>query len=709
MKWNPTTSTKSLSTKAGSVYNGSAAVRRGTVAYRSEWDADRAVNEALDRVTWVFRCVDAIASNAARQEVIVRRDNPWDGEIVDSADQLYRVFNSKANNGESAIAFRYRLSAQLLLSRKGVFVQVVRSNRGEVIALYLLPPERMEPIKDEENLVSGWKLTTTTNENGVVRTREQEFSPEEIIWLRRPDPFDPYGALTPLKAAGLAIETDWLAKMYNRNFLLNDGRPGGMVIIKGDMMEEDKEELRARFSGGVSRAGRISVIASENGADFVDTAVNPRDAQYQESRQSTKDEILLAFGVPESVMANASGRTFDNAEVERLVFWQETMLPHLDLITRPMDDLDANDDHFLAINLSRVDVLQRMEMKRREFLLREYDAGATDVNEYLTATGREGIPGPWGKVHWISKNKKMAAMSDGSEFPEPVAQDVAKPTAGQPQSQDVNEQPEDDPNQRDDERLPEMPNTETVNAGQTSAEGTVPLAVKSEFVDRASSDYEVYGSLAANTVDRLAERVERVVGQKISGPKFRSAFFKGGSPEELLELAFSDETWIKQFSEDVKPVAKAAFADSNRRFSKLLEVDEVTDPDIKIGGSLIHSLKVMIAEELDKFVKSESTDIEAFRITLSEKIQSFLSSEKAADHCKSVAFQAYNEGIDAAIQKAGCEKMWVSLGDSPGQRKLDGVVTNGSGFKLGRKSMKVPTGTLAKAVIVPVVDGVPVV
>lgn len=709
MRWNPTTSSKSLSTKAGTVYNGSAAVRRGTVAYRQEWDADRAVNEALDRVTWVFRCVDAIASNAARQEVIVREGNPWDGEIIDSEQALYRIFNSKANNGESAIAFRYRLSAQLLLSRKGAFVQIVRSNRGEVLALYLLPPERMEPIKDEDDLVSGWKLSTTTNENGVVRTREQTFSADEVVWLRRPDPFDPYGALTPLKAAGLAIETDWLAKMYNRNFLLNDGRPGGMVVIKGDMMEEDKEELRARFSGGVARAGRISVIASEDGADFVDTAVTPRDAQYTESRQSTKDEILLAFGVPESVMANASGRTFDNAEVERLVFWQETMLPHLDLITRPMDDLDQNDDHFLSINLARVDVLQRMEMKRREFLLREMDAGATNISEYREATGREVIPGPFGQVHWISKNKKMAAMTDGSEFPEPVAQDAAKPTAGQPQSQDVDEEPEDEPGERDDERLPELPNTDTVDAGQTSAEGTIPLAVKSQLIKRAGSDYDVYGSLAANTIDRLAERVERVVGQKISGPKFRSAFFKQAPVDELLDIAFSDETWVKQFSEDIAPVAKAAFKDANGRVSASLDVEPVTDPEVKISGILIHNLKVMVGDQIDQFVKHGNSDLEALRRELSESIVEFLSSEKAAEHCKNVAFQAYNEGIDAAIAAAGCEKMWVAIGDSPGQRKLDGVITNGAGFKLGRKTMKVPTGTLAKAVIVPVVDGVPVV
>lgn len=708
MRWNPASSKKSVLLKAGSPYQGTAGVRRGTVAYRGEWDADRAVGEALDRVTWVFRCVDAIASNAARQEIVIRSGNPWDGEIVDGDSQLYRVFNSKANNGESAIAFRYRLSAQLLLSRKGVFVQVVRSNRGEVLALFLLPPESVEPIKDSDDLVSGWILRTTKTNGGRQQTTEEKLDADEVVWLRRPHPFDPYGALTPLKAAGLAIETDWLAKMYNRNFLLNDGRPGGMVVVKGDMMEEDKEELRARFSGGVARAGRISVITSEQGADFVDTAVNPRDAQYQESRELTKEEILLAFGVPESVMANASGRTFDNAEVERLVFWQETMLPHIDLLTRPMDDLDQNDDHFLSINLARVDVLQRMEMKRREFLLREMDAGATDASEYREATGREPIPGPWGKVLWISKNKKMAATTDGSEFPQPVQQE-ATPNPGRPESDEVEEEPEEDPIEREDDRLEELPNTDTVPAGQASSEGTFPLEAKEELVRRVSSDFNVYGSLAVNATERLAERAERVISQKASGPKFRSAFFKGSDVQELLEILFTEETWFKQFEEDLLPVASAAFKDSNGRFSELLGVESAEQFEIKVSNALIHSLKVIVTEEVESLLKAESPNLEDFKESLSSAIMDFMSGEKAAERCRNVAHEAYNEGINAACKAADCEKMWVAIGDSPGQKKLDGAVANGSGFRLGRKSLRLPAGTLSNAVIVPVVDGVPVV
>lgn len=703
MKWNvppkPSQNTKSTP------WRGTAAVRRSGVAYNTDWNTDRAINEAMDRVTWVYRCVDAIAGNAARMELVVREDNPWDGPVVE-ADPLYRLLNSKSNPGEDSFTFRYRLSAQLLLSRKGVFVQVIRNNGGDPIALYLLSPESVEPIKDTKELVSGWKVRTQEIVNGVIRDKEEKLDREEVIWIRRPHPFDPYGAMTPLRSAGLAIEMDWLAKLYNRNFLINDGRPGGIVVVKGDMEQDDKEELRARFSGGVARAGRISVLSSDQGADFVDTAVNPRDAQYQESRQITKDEILMGFGVPESVLANASGRTFDNAEQERLVFWQETMVQHLDLITRPLDVLDGNEDTFLGYNLSRVDVLQRAEMKRREYILREFDAGTLDVNEYREATGRDPIPGERGKIMWIPRTKKMAAMSDGSDFPmeAEVTNTPQQDGPGRPPNDSVEESPENE-NERDDERLPELDNTETVDAGQTTAEGSF-IEVKGEQIDSVKSTYDLWATIAETTAKRFIERMERVVSQKVDGPKFRSAYYRDASPQDLTELAFAHDTWIRQLSEDMLPVARGAYEDGNGRASKMLGVEAKDAPQIRMSTKLVYEISEVIEEVISKGGEPNATLAAKVR----DAINSFGDSQRLTDFCKSVVISAYNQGVSDAASEAGCEKLWVAFdGASLAQQKLHGQISRNGDFQLGRKTLSFPGGTMVDSVIVPVQNDIPVI
>ena len=122
-----------------------------------------------------------------------------------------KIFNNTANQGENAFAFRYRLSAQLLMSSRGVFVEIVRGRGGVPIALHLLPPQNTSPIPDVQKFVKGFEVKISAHEKRTLR-------PENVIWIRRPHPLDPYLSMTPMEASGVAIEVESLAKIYNRNF-----------------------------------------------------------------------------------------------------------------------------------------------------------------------------------------------------------------------------------------------------------------------------------------------------------------------------------------------------------------------------------------------------------------------------------------------------------------------------------------------------------
>ena len=274
--------------------------------YKDSWDIERAYREGVQKVTWVFRCIDAIAGNQARLPMILRKDNSPTGQVVNKNNPLLDILNSKANMGENSFIFRYRVSSQLLMSSRGVFIEKVRGRDGQIIALHLLPPQHTAPIPDPKTFVSGYEVDMRNGTKVILK-------PSDVIWIRRPHPLDPYLSITPMEAAGIAIELENLSKLYNRNYLLNDGRPGGLLVVRGEMEDDDKEELRNRFRGNLSRTGSTTVIASEDGVDYIDTSASPRDAAYTQMRQIQKEEILSAFGVPESVIGNAAGRTFSNA------------------------------------------------------------------------------------------------------------------------------------------------------------------------------------------------------------------------------------------------------------------------------------------------------------------------------------------------------------------------------------------------------------
>lgn len=643
MRWNssPQVQQKSAVT--------SSAVRRSDVSYRQTWDAKRATVEALDRVTWVFRCVDAIASNQARLELGLREGNRFNGKFIPNP-QLTKVLNSQSNVGEPAVYFRYRLSAQFLLSTKGVFIQVVKTRAGEIQQLILLPPDNINPIPDKKTFISGYEFTDPADPN-----RKKTFKPEDIIWIRRPHPFDPYASLTPLASAGIAIETDWLAKMYNRNFLLNDGRPGGIVFVKGDIDDADVEELRARFSGGIGKAGRITVVASDDGADFLDTAVTPRDAQYQETRTITKEEILVAFGVPESVLSNASGKTFDNAEQERLIYWQETMRGHLDLVAAPLDVLDPSENTFVSFDVASVDVLQRAEIKRREFLFREFDGGATDVNEYRVETGRDPIPGDEGKYMFRPKTSTVYATTDGS----PVPVDATASPAGRPSTSQPGSVADPARQQEGDQRLTPLDNTpNSAPAAQLSE--PAEIEIKSGVIDENFKSIDRWAFLMKVEVGRMCDRMGSVLSEKVSGRKFKKSFFDNDNPTKAL---FDSDVWAKQLQDDLIGCQKAAYADG---VASAGGVADLTLYAASVGSeAAIRRLVSEYEKGFERFVselgqnpdfREASSSVSAAAKTISENLPEEL--------FETLSSEAFYRGVIDGCEQKGTSKLLVEITDN---------------------------------------------
>lgn len=360
--------------------------------FRDEWDVIRAVDAGLSKSIWVFAAVRAIAQNAAKLPIVMRQGNPIDGPEIDHP--ILDLFNYKSSMYESAYAWRIKLSMVVLLNRQGAFIQVIYNRLGDPIALYLLPPGYTWPIPNEQTFVSAYRVQ-------FPGKGWYDVPAENVIWLRYPHPIMPYSGLSPMEAAGLSVEADYYAKLYNRNFLINDQRPGGLLLVNGDIDEDSARELRRRFGGtagwGAGGAGRLTVMEG-SAASYVDTSQTARDAQYAELKTITKNEILEAFGVPESAIGNASEKTFANADAEIEVFWRETMLPHLELLARGFDALDPDPRKYLGFDLSRVHVLQRDIQEKRAFMLTEVDK-AISKDEYRMETGRQPVGGGASKLY----------------------------------------------------------------------------------------------------------------------------------------------------------------------------------------------------------------------------------------------------------------------------------------------------------------------
>ncbi|MEU9699534.1 phage portal protein [Streptomyces sp. NPDC047981] len=387
------------------------------------WDLDRVIQEGYERSVWTFKAVEAISKHPGALSIEIGRggdDRQFAETLTDHP--LLRVLNVRANPLETAAVFKKRLSAQFLLSKKGAFVEITRSRAGTITRLDLLPPNRVEPIPDPRgDYLSHYQFTTY---DGRIR----ELDPSRVVWLRDPHPTDPYCGVTPLEAAGLSVDLDVKARLYNIAFIDNDARPSGIVAIDVDGLDQREiDRIQQRLAPGAQQAGETVVVGSgPGGLNYVDTSTRPRDMNYESLAKAAKDEILSAFGVPESIVGNASERTYANADREEWNYWQHTELPHLGLIASAFD-FDLDDGWSIRFDTSGVQALEFPRRQRRAEAREEWNAGLITADEYREVAGRRPFNVPHTRALWISPQKAPVPANEADAAALGVAQD---PTAG---------------------------------------------------------------------------------------------------------------------------------------------------------------------------------------------------------------------------------------------------------------------------------------
>ena len=680
--------------------------------YKDGWDIDRAYREGMQKVTWVFRCIDAIAGNQARLPVILRKGNDQRGEQTKDNKPLLEIFNSKSNEGENSFAFRYRVSAQLLMSTRGVFIEKVRSRDGKIIALQLLPPQYTAPIPDSKKFVQGFEVDMRNGTKFVLK-------PEDVCWIRRPHPLDPYLSMTPMESAGIAIELENLSKLYNRNYLINDGRPGGLLVVRGDMEDDDKQELKNRFRGNISRTGSTTVIASESGVDYVDTSASPRDAAYTQMREIQKNEIFAAFGVPESVIGNASGRTFSNASEELRVFWMETMAPHLHTLARALDELD--DKYYVDFDTEDIPILILAKQERERYVMDEFQQGLISLNEYRTATGRKKVDSELADSLLSNPNLTPIANTEKPFKPEeqqPVDMAGVDPNAappGLPPQEGAMEMPV--PAPPTPVPAPDMPAQPTDTAAlspdqQLSEFEKIQHEMQLKFVQeletKADTDTDRWTEILDRALERIFERQQRVVLEKAFGKRGVKSISSGVL---TVDMIFDREIWDKQLAEDLEPIILAIYTDAKEYVASRTSSNVVMEPQEveKLAQQQIERIQqanTTTAEEISSAIAvalMEEDEEERSVLLRLALIAIFLKliSKRRRDIAEHEAQASYNGGVYLAGKdnSVGQTKTWITRKDSRvrnAHKFLEGKTVNfGDGFVVDGLALRFPGDPLA--------------
>ena len=285
-----------------------------------------------------FRAVKLIAEAAAALPLVLEDD----ARRYDSHPLLALL--SRPNPMQAGAELWEALYGQLLLTGNG-YLEAVGADAALVPAeLHVLRADRMGVVPGAD----GWPVAYEY----AVGGRKHRFDlaqgqPAPICHVKSFHPQDDHYGLSPLQAAGSAVDVHNAASRWSKALLDNAARPSGAIIYRGGegaatLSTDQYDRLLSEMENhhqGARNAGRPMLL--EGGLDWKPMGFSPSDMEFQKTKESAAREIAQAFGVPPMLLGIPGDATYANYAEANRAFFRLTVLP---LVAR----VAASVGHWLA-------------------------------------------------------------------------------------------------------------------------------------------------------------------------------------------------------------------------------------------------------------------------------------------------------------------------------------------------------------------------
>lgn len=358
----------------------------GAVTYVSDgqplnidWNAEEMARNAYLGNLYVMRCVRLIAETVAALPWVAG-DDPTNPSIFTKTAPLAQLLGPSTpqapggpNPQTSARVFWIWTICQYLISgRFGWECQLDGTGKNkQIVGLWPLVSAVLSPIPvlDGTKWFDGYQYTVA---NGGPRRMKDE----QVVYAWRPSILDFRLPESVLQSAQVSVFIARSVDKYIANLLAHDLMATTLVVTPpfadADQRRAWQEQFHAQFSG-VNKAGET--IFGEVDMDEDDPpgtkpvqveklAMTVIEAGLSAAGETAKNEICLAYGVPRSLIGDASQRTYANAASEYKNFWTLTAL---DFIAEMQDHINTRLAPRLGqevgwFDLSRVAALQPPSM-----------------------------------------------------------------------------------------------------------------------------------------------------------------------------------------------------------------------------------------------------------------------------------------------------------------------------------------------------------
>jgi HK97 family phage portal protein len=254
----------------------------------------------------------------------------------------------------------------------------------------------------------------TTAQRYVLRgdRGEQRVDADRVVHIFGYNPDDMRQGTSPIETLRQILAEEHAATMYREQLWRNGARVAGYLKRPKDAprwsdpaRERFSSSWQAQYTGEGPQAGGTPIL--EDGMEFENAGVSPKDAQYVESRRLTREEVAVAYHVSPAMVGMTEATNFSSMRELHTMLYQDTLAPYLqqiaqDLENQLLEDLDpdaADGSTYIEFNLA--------EKMRGSF---EEQAGA-----FQSATGS-----PWMTRNEVRGMLNLSAVDGGDDLIVPL-------------------------------------------------------------------------------------------------------------------------------------------------------------------------------------------------------------------------------------------------------------------------------------------------
>ncbi|MDP8971210.1 MAG: phage portal protein [Actinomycetota bacterium] len=201
------------------------------------------------------------------------------------------------------------------------------------LALFPIPRRFINPVGDNPLAPDKYRI--------VGNKGQFDLNPDQLVHFYGYNPDDPRNGTPPIETLRQVLAEEYAATHFREQMWRNGARLGGVLTRPKDARKWSDEararfsaEWRAYYSGDGPEAGGTAVL--EEGMDYKQIGITPKDAQYIESRKLTREEVAIAYHINPIMLGVAGSNQSAAREVHNWTY-QDCLGPWTQMLAQDIE------------------------------------------------------------------------------------------------------------------------------------------------------------------------------------------------------------------------------------------------------------------------------------------------------------------------------------------------------------------------------------